>query len=152
MRADKFAKKIINNLKYDNRLLDFEYILLKELCFFSNRKKVYPYYIKGKTIFVCGISIKYEVFSKFFDNIGIKYEIIANKETSKYGDFKFKENNFVNHRNFFNIIRNYYIKKYNYMVRFTDCGEIYYVTNCFALNKQNLLNTIKLISEMSSEL
>lgn len=146
MKESTFAKRIIDNIFNNNKLLDFEFILLRDLCLYSNHKYKYFHSAKDKEICISGYFFKYSKVTSFYDKLGIKYESVALPHNA-FNDFYITKNTFRNIKSFLDEIRKYFFEKHNVNVTFSKYdGATYSVTNPREITKGNILEAIKYIA------
>ena len=146
MKESTFAKRIIDNLTYNNKLSNFEFILLRDLCLFSNHKKKYFHYVNHKEICISGYFYKYGKVTSFYDKLSIKYDSVALPH-NVFNDFYISKNTFRNIKSFLDEIRKYFLEKDNVNVIFSKYdGATYSVTNPREITKENILKAIKHIA------
>ena len=146
MKASTFAKIILNNLFKKDKMLNFEYYMLKELCLFANKKKTYTYYPNGKRVCVWGEFYKYDNVVNFYNKLGIKTELIDD------GSMLFNKLQIITFRKlkpFLDEIREYVKKKYKFEVIFSKYdGEVYGMSlSSNTITKEILLEAIKYIAD-----
>jgi hypothetical protein len=148
MKASTFANKIIKNLFKEDNMLNFEYIMLKELCLFANKKKTYTYYISNHRICIWGDFYKLDNVSSFFNKLGVKTELIDNDGSLMFKNFRISNNTFRNIKPFLDEIREYVKKKYKFEVTFSKYdGDVYGMSlSSNTITKERLLEAIKHIA------
>lgn len=146
MKASTFAKRIINNLYKEDKMLNFEFIIIRDLCLYSNPKKAYFYYTSDKEICFGGYFFKYEKVKSFFDKLGIKYESVALPH-NVYGDFYITKNTFRNIKLFLDEIRQYFVDNHNVKILYSKYdGSVISISNAYNITEIYLLEAIKHIA------
>lgn len=145
MKASTFAKIILNNLFKEDKMLNFEYYMLKELCLFANKKKTYTYYPNGKRVSIWGEFYKYDNVVNFYNKLGIKTELIDDDS------MLFNELQIITFRKlkpFLDEIREYFKKNYKFEVIFSKYdGGVYGMSlSSNTITKEILLEAIKYIA------
>ena len=150
MKASTFAKRIINNLTYSDKLLEFEFIILRDLCLYSNPKKAYFYYTSDKEICFGGYFYKYDNVTNFFNGLGVKYESVEYGH-NVYSDFLIAKNTFRSIKPFLNEVRKYFEYKHNVIIKFSKYdGSTLSVSSSCNITKQNLIEAIQYIANSNS--
>ncbi len=146
MKAENFAQRIINNLTHSNKLSNFEFILLRDLCLYSSHKKKYFYYVNHKEICISGYFYKYSKVTSFYDKLGIKYESVALPH-NVYGDFYITKNTFRNIKLFLDEIRQYFVDNHNVKILYSKYdGSVISISNAYNITEIYLLEAIKHIT------
>lgn len=146
MKAENFAQKIINNLTHNNKLLMFEYIILRDLCLYSNPKKTYFFYTSDKEICFGGYFYKYKNVVSLFENLGVKYDVVTFPH-NVYSDFYITKNTFRNIKLFLDEIRQYFVDNHNVKIVHSKYdGSVISVSNACNITEKNLLEAIKHIA------
>ena len=146
MKASTFAKIILNNLFKKDKMLNFEFIIIRDLCLYSNPKKTYFYYTSHKDIYFGGYFFKYEKVKSFFDKLGVKYESVALPH-NVYSDFYITKNTFRNIKLFLDEIRQYFVDNHNVKIVHSKYdGSVISVSNAYNITEKNLLEAIKHIA------
>ena len=146
MKASTFAKRILNNLFKKDKMLNFEIILLRDLCLYSSYKKKYFYYVNHKEICISGYFFKYSKVTSFYDKLGIKYESVVLPH-NVYSDFYITKNTFRNIKPFLDEIRQYFVDNHNVKILYSKYdGSVISISNAYNITEIYLLEAIKHIA------
>lgn len=149
MKASTFAKRILNNLLKEDKMLNFEYLILRELCFFSNKKKTYTFYMNSNRVCIWGEFYKLGNVLSLYNKLGVKTELIDNDGSLMFRNLRISNNTFRNLKPFLDEIREYVKKKYKFEVSFSKYdGEVYSMSlSSNTITKEILLEAIKYIAD-----
>ena len=147
MKASAFAKRILNNLLKEDKMLNFEFKMLEELCMYSHKKKLYTYYSVGRRIRIWGDFYKYDNVVSFYNKLGVKTEIVDDGSLC-FNSLHITNNTFRNIKPFLDEIREYFKKNYKFVVEIDKFdGEVSRISlPCGDVTKEKLLKAIHYIA------
>lgn len=148
MKASTFAQRILNNLYKKDKMLNFEYYILKELCLFANKKKTYTFYMNSNRICIWGEFYKLGNVLSLYNKLGVRTEIIDNDGSLMFRNLRISNNTFRRLKPFLDEIREYFKKNYKFEVIFSKYdGDVYGMSlSSNTITKEILLEAIKHIA------